>query len=98
MDFEHDIMVTLREVGSKGMPLRRIALNVYNMRNSLFEPLDKEVVYAKVGQYLRRVSQLSGSAIEKADTKGWYRLNMKSQQVQQLLLEFEVAEQDEWMM
>lgn len=98
MDFEHDIMVTLREVGPKGLPLRLIALNVFNMRNSLFEPLDKDAVYAEVGDYLRRVTQLSGAAIERAETRGWYRLNLNSQQVQQLLLEFQVAEEDEWML
>lgn len=84
----------LREAGQKGMPLRRIALNVYNLTNSLFEPLDKDAVYESVGQMLRKISAQRGGIIERAETKGWYRINYNSQQVQQLLLEFATDEEE----
>lgn len=88
------IINVLREAGQKGMPLRRIALNVFNLTNSLFEPLDKEVVYENVGQYLRKNASLKGGIIERAETKGWYRINYNSQHVQQLLLEFATDEEE----
>lgn len=79
------------------MPVRRIALNVYNITNTLFDPQDSEKVYAAVGEWLRTESQKSGGAVVKAEKKGWYRLNDKSTQVQQQLLEFRPREEDEWM-
>ena len=68
------------------------------MENSFFHPLNREDVYHEVGEYLRRTSSLSGSMIERTDTRGWYRLNMNSPRVQQLLLDFSSDEADEWMM
>jgi hypothetical protein len=98
MNIEDDILSILREAGDKGLPLRRLALHVYNMENSLFQPLDRREVYHDVAEYLRRTSSLSGSMIERTDTRGWYRLNMNSPRVQQLLLDFSSNEADEWMM
>lgn len=91
-------MIVLKEAGQKGMPVRRIALNVFNMTNSLFNPLDMNVVYNDVGEWLRENSQHCSSSVEKAETRGWYRLNMNSNQVQQLLLQFTIDENDEWML
>ena len=88
MNFEHEILLVLRETGVEGMPVRRIVLNVFNMRNSFFAPLSYDAVYDKVASWLRTVSQQSGSPVVRASRRGWYRLNPNSQQVQQLLLEF----------
>lgn len=98
MNIENDILSVLREAGDKGLPLRRLAMHVYNMENSFFQPLDREDIYREVGEYLRRTSSLSGSMIERTDTRGWYRLNINSPRVQQLLLDFSNDEADEWMM
>lgn len=98
MNYEKEILTILSEVGIKGMPLRRIALNVYNISNSLFNPLDKNMVYEGVADYLRTRCDRTDSPIEKAEIRGWYRLNYNSEQVQQLLLEFQIDEDDEWMM
>ena len=97
MNIENDILSVLREAGDKGLPLRRLALHVYNMENSFFQPLDRRKVYSDVAEYLRRTSSLSGSMIVRTDTRGWYRLNMDSPRVQQLLLDFSSDESDEWM-
>lgn len=93
--YKRIIVQILREAGSKGMPLRRIALNVFNMTNTFFEPQDKDEVYTTVGNLLRNWSLKSGSLIERAETRGWYRLNFKSKQVQQLLLEFQADKDTE---
>ncbi len=88
MNYEDEILVTLNEVGESGMPLRRIALNVFNMKNSFFEPLSQEAVYQDVAEWLREVSQQSGSPIVKAGRRGWYKLNPDSPKVIQMRLEF----------
>ncbi len=98
MLYEREIMLILREAGTQGMPVRRIALNVYNMVNSLFCPVDRERVYNVVAEGLRTESQCSQGAVERAETKGWYRLNTNSAQVQQLMLEFLPDEEDDWML
>lgn len=98
MDFEREILMILKEVGPTGMPLRRIALNVFNMKNSFFYPLQQAEVYEDVAEWLRQKVNQSGSPIMKAETRGWYRLNLDSAQVQQLMLEFTPSEDDEWML
>lgn len=98
MDFERDILQVLSEATNTGMPLRRIALNVYNIRNSLFEPLDQSVVYSEIAEWLRTKSSQSGSPIMKCDKRGYYTLNPNSPQVQQLMMQFTTSEEDEWMM
>lgn len=97
-NYEHEILIILKEVGPSGMPLRRIALNVYNIKNSLFYPLDKHEVYDDVADYLRTQSTIKDSPIEKASQRGWYKLNYESTQLRQLLLDFQIDEADEWMM
>lgn len=98
MTFEQDILTVLKEATCNGMPVRRIALNVFNRKNSLFNPLNQEKVYKEVAEWLRNESQKRGACIEKTETKGWYRLNMNSTRVQQLLLDFQPHEEDEWML
>lgn len=98
MNYEREILLILREAGTKGLPVRNIALHVFNMTNSLFNPLDRDTVYNDVAEWLRHTSNCSTASVEKADTRGWYRLNINSNQVQQLLLEFVPDEEDEWML
>lgn len=94
VDCEHEILMVLDEVGAKGMPLRRIALNVFNMRNSLFEPLSKEKMYDEVASYLHKESTLSGSPVRRMEKRGWYRINPRSVKVRQMRLEFKSEDAD----
>ena len=98
MQYERHILLILREAYPHGMPVRRIALNVYNITNTLFDPQDREKVHSAVAEWLRSESQKSGGAVRRADTRGWYRLNERSMQVQQLLMEFSPYEDDDWML
>lgn len=91
------ILKILTEAYPNGMPLRRIALNVYNITNTLFEPQDRERVYSIVAEWLREESTKRGGLVVKTDTKGWYRLNERSPQAQQMLMDFLPHEEDEWM-
>ncbi len=98
MQYECHILLILKEAYPDGMPVRRIALNVYNITNTLFDPQNREKVYMAVSEWLRAESRTSGGAVQKTDTRGWYRLNDCSKQVQQLLLEFSPHEEDDWML
>ena len=98
MQYERHILLILKEACPDGMPVRRIALNVYNLTNTLFAPQDLGKVYLAVAEWRRAESRKSGGAVCKADTRGWYRLNDSSAQVQQLLLEFSPNEEDSWML
>lgn len=98
MNYESVILNILREAGDTGMPLRRIALNVFNLTNSLFNPIERENVYNDVAEWLRSESSKSGACIEKAETRGWYRLNNNSSKVQQMMMEFQPKDEDMWMM
>jgi hypothetical protein len=89
MNYEDEILSMLNEVGDVGMPLRRIALNVFNMKNSFFEPLSQEAVYQDVAEWLRDVSQQSGAPVIRAERRGWYRINPDSPRVKQMELEFQ---------
>ena len=86
--------MVLDEIGAKGMPLRRIALNVFNMRNSLFVPLSREKIYEEVARYLRTESRLSGSPVKRMEARGWYRINPRSAKVRQMRLEFKSEDAD----
>lgn len=100
MTYEHEILLILREADPiKGLPIAGIVRNVYNMTAiDLFSMRSYEDVQTDVKKYLKFESSKTKGAIEHADTRGYYRLNKNSQVVQQLLLEFNNAEEDEWMM
>lgn len=93
-------MYILREASSdKGLSIDTIVRNVYNMTNvDMFSARPFEDVKNDVVKYLHAESSIKGGIIEKTEQRGFYRLNRKSQTVKQLLLEFEISEEDEWMM
>ena len=86
--YENEILTILREAGQEGLPLRRIALNVYNMSNTFFNPLEKQLVYEDVAEYLRKMSSYIDTPVKKMPKRGWYALNYDSPTVQQLLMDF----------
>jgi len=94
MKYESEILMILREAGDRGLPLRRIALNVFNMKNTFFLPLEQEAVYDDVAAYLRTVSMQSGAPVMKAGRKGWYCINPASPEVIQMQLEFKCEDSD----
>lgn len=91
------ILSILTEAYPNGMPVRRIALNVYNITNTLFEPQDPERIYAMVAEWLREESAKRDGLVVRTTTKGWYRLNGESPQAQQMLFDFQPHDEDDWM-
>lgn len=88
MELEHDILTVLREAGPKGLSVKHLSLNVYNMQNSLFQPLDRDRMHLRVSKWLRDTVRQSGAPVEKTEVRGHYRLNLNSPKVKQLMISF----------
>lgn len=88
MLYEPEILQILTEAGQQGLKTSKIARHVYNACNSLFEEVSYQEVYDSVRQYLFRNSKNPQSFIEKGETRGFYRLNIKEVNSQQLKLRF----------
>ena len=88
MEFDKEILRTLTEAGTEGLSVQKVARHVLNAHNSFFNPLKYEDVHKYVSQFLQKNSKRADSIIEKADVRGYYRLNMDNQQSQQLMLQF----------
>ncbi len=97
MQYERDVLIILREAGSNGLPLKRIALHVYNIRNSIFEPLDRKKLYYAIAQWLRQESLHSEGAVKKMSQWGRYSLNKRSKKVRQLESVLSSDDNEEWM-
>ena len=93
MNYDREILRILTEVGDRGLSVAKISRHVHHACNSLFTPIDFEDVHKYVAQYLLRNSKNPDSIIEKTD-RGVYHLNLRSQETQQLMLQFAVH-QDE---
>ncbi|MBQ6681172.1 MAG: hypothetical protein IJM78_02970 [Prevotella sp.] len=93
MVYDKEILRILTEVGSRGLSVAKIARHVHHACNSLFVPIDYDDVHRYVAQFLLRNSKNPDSIIEKTD-RGIYRMNLKSQETQQLMLQFAAHDED----
>ena len=82
------IISVLYEAGDNGLPVRKIALHVYNTCNTLFTPVLIDDIYNSVRQWLNANSQSYDSLVRRCDKRGYYKINTSSQAVQQLMLQF----------
>ena len=88
LDYDRHILRILTEAGETGISVQKLSLHVYNASNSLFESASLEEVRRYVQQYLLRNSKSQESIIESTGQRGYYRLNLRSQESQQLMLMF----------
>ena len=86
--YANDIISVLCEVGDNGLPVRKIALHIYNTCNTLFTPVHIDDIYNCVRQWLNANSQSYDSLVCRCDKRGYYKINTSSQAAQQLMLEF----------
>ncbi len=93
MDYSKDIISILLRV-PEGLSIRKIVRHVYNSHNTLFETADLEEIKRSVTQYLIRNSKTPSSPIERTTERGVYRLNEKSQESRELMLQFREQEDD----
>lgn len=68
---------------------------MYNAHNSLFESADLEDVKRFVTQYLISKSKSPSSPIERTSERGVYRLNERSSESRELMLQFKEEEETE---
>jgi len=95
MNYDKEIIRVLTEAGDKGLQVQKIARHVFNASNSFFNEVNFDDVYHYVQQFLKRNSNNPDSIIEKADAWGCYHLNYRSQETQQLMLQFRDEPEEE---
>lgn len=86
--YANDIISVLCEAGDNGLPVRKIALHVYNTCNTLFTPVLIYDIYNSVRQWLNANSQSYDSLVCRCDKRGYYKINTSTQAAQQLRLQF----------
>lgn len=86
--YTNEIINVLCEAGDNGLPVRKIALHVYNTCNTLFAPVLIDDVHHDVRLWLKANSQSTDSLVCRCDKRGYYRINTSSQTAQQLMLQF----------
>ena len=95
MYYERHILQILTEAGTEGLSVAKISRHVFNASNTFFNTVEFEEVHRWVAAYLLRNSKSSDSLIEKTE-RGIYRLNPKSSETRQLMLQFcDKGEDDE---
>lgn len=86
--YANEIISVLCEAGDNGLPVRKIALHVFNTCNTLFAPVLIDDVHLSVRQWLNANSQSTDSLVCRCDKRGYYKINTSSQAAQQLMLQF----------
>lgn len=67
---------------------------MYNVHNTFFDAISLEDVSRDVASYLQRRSKTPESPIEHAGMRGFYRLNPKSGESRQLMLQFKEQQEE----
>lgn len=83
-----DLVVILSEAGAEGLPLKKIVKHVYNLENSLFNPLNYDDIQKKVTAYLRRRS-LRASDMFLKPCRGRYSLNFNNARIKVILADID---------
>ncbi len=91
MIYDEAILRILKEAGEGGLPIKKLSLHVLNACNSMFAPLDIDDVHDYVAHFLRQHPML----VERTGRRGYYRINTKSHETQQLLIDFSIFDADE---
>ena len=86
--YDSYVITVLLKMGDKGISLRNLVRSVYNLCTTFFFTPDYDDVYRKVQQYVLRNSASQSSLIERMSTRGYYRLNKNSVVAEQLILQF----------
>lgn len=81
---EKKLVVILEEAGPEGLTLRKIVKHVFNLENSLFNPVSIVEVQRKVASYLRYHSSKQGDMFLRP-SHGRYALNRNNKMVKNIL-------------
>ncbi len=93
--YEQQILKILSLVDERGISISSLTMHIYNQNSTFFAQPDLLKIRQYVRQFLARHSKSPHSLIERAEKRGYYRLNKKaSKDARQLLLQFEEFEQE----
>ena len=95
MNYDQQILKVLTDAGDYGVSVQSVVKHVYNMNLTFFSQPDYEDVKSYVQQFLLRNSKSSQSLVERAERRGYYRLNTcGSTDARQLMLQFREAQEE----
>lgn len=86
LDYNYDILELLQK-NPQGLSVRSIVYYIYNMHNTLFNPVSFDDVKQSVMDYLLKSSRRKSSPIERIE-RGIYRLSDKYREEQNMMLVF----------
>lgn len=91
--YDEQIITILAKAGERGMSVKKVSMQLYNINCTLFSTPDFNDIHKYVQQFLFRNSRLSQSLFCN-EARGIYKLNPNSARAQQLALIF--AEQSDY--
>lgn len=91
--YDEQIITILAKAGERGMSVKKVSMQLYNINCTLFSTPDFKDIHRYVQQFLFRNSRLSQSLFCN-EARGIYKLNPNSARAQQLALIF--AEQSDY--
>jgi len=86
--YEQQILRILLDVGARGISVKKLAKHVYNHYSTLFDQPDFRDVYRYTQLFVQRHSRSAQGLVEHAERWGHYRLNRRTADAQQLMLQF----------
>lgn len=78
--YANEIISVLCEAGDNGLPVRKIALHVFNTCNTLFAPVLIDDVHHDVRIWLKANSQSTDSLVRRCDKRGYYKSTLHRKQ------------------
>ena len=94
--YDEQIISILAKAGPRGMSVKKIAMQVYNLNCTLFFTPDFKEIHKYVQQFLVRNSKTPQSLVSKTQW-GIYKLNPNSAQARQLAIDFRNKENENTM-
>ena len=85
--YDEQIITILARAGKRGMSVKKISMQLYNLNCTLFSTPDFDEIHKCVQQFLFRNSKKSQSLFCR-EAWGQYKLNPNSARAQQLVLKF----------
>ena len=92
--YDEQINTILTKAGVRGMRVKKVSMQIYNINCTLFSTPDFKDIHKYVQQFLFRNSRLSQSLFC-SDIRGIYKLNPNSARAQQLVLNFADKDNEE---
>lgn len=92
--YDEQIITILAKAGERGMSVKKVSMQLYNINCTLFSTPDFKEIHQYVQQFLFRNSRLSQSLFCN-DLRGIYKLNPNSARAQQLVLNFSDIDNEE---